>query len=162
MNCPKCGAPLRHQEGRGHLQCDFCASIQLLDRNGISSDGVVSLGEEVAECCPVCSGHLTKAVLDGVTVLFCHDCRGLLLANDAFAEIVQNRRARYDNAPITPPPFDPTELDRKIKCPHCHRHMDTYAYYGPGNVVIDGCPRCHLVWCDHGEVTVIEKAPGRR
>jgi Zn-finger nucleic acid-binding protein len=38
--------------------------------------------------------------------------------------------------------------------------MDVHPYYGPGNVVIDTCGKCGLVWLDHGEMAVIENAPG--
>lgn len=39
--------------------------------------------------------------------------------------------------------------------------MSTYPYCGPGNVVIDVCARCTLVWFDHGELGAIIRAPGR-
>jgi Zn-finger nucleic acid-binding protein len=39
--------------------------------------------------------------------------------------------------------------------------MDVHPYYGPGNVVIDSCSACDLIWLDHGELTQITDAPGR-
>jgi Zn-finger nucleic acid-binding protein len=39
--------------------------------------------------------------------------------------------------------------------------MDTHPYYGPGNVVIDNCGRCGLVWLDFGELDRIISAAGR-
>jgi Zn-finger nucleic acid-binding protein len=39
--------------------------------------------------------------------------------------------------------------------------MTTHPYYGPGNVVIDNCPACAVIWLDHGELTAIRDAPGR-
>ena len=39
--------------------------------------------------------------------------------------------------------------------------MDTHPYYGPGNVVIDSCDRCELVWLDFGELKQIVDAPGQ-
>jgi len=38
--------------------------------------------------------------------------------------------------------------------------MDVHPYYGPGNVVIDTCGQCYLVWLDHGELKQIADAPG--
>jgi Zn-finger nucleic acid-binding protein len=39
--------------------------------------------------------------------------------------------------------------------------MATHPYYGPGNVVIDTCTACDLVWLDFGELAQIVDAPGR-
>ena len=30
--------------------------------------------------------------------------------------------------------------------------MSTHPYYGPGNVIIDSCETCNLVWLDFGEL----------
>jgi Zn-finger nucleic acid-binding protein len=39
--------------------------------------------------------------------------------------------------------------------------MDVHPYYGPGNIVIDSCSACDLIWLDHGELQQITDAPGR-
>jgi hypothetical protein len=36
----------------------------------------------------------------------------------------------------------------------------THPYYGPGNVVLDSCESCELVWLDFGELKQIVDAPG--
>ena len=61
-----------------------------------------------------------------------------------------------------PVPLEPLELQRRVDCPRCHAPMDVHPYYGPGNTVIDSCRSCGLVWLDQGEITRIERAPGRR
>jgi Zn-finger nucleic acid-binding protein len=38
--------------------------------------------------------------------------------------------------------------------------MDRHPYLGPGNVVIDTCSTCDLIWLDHGELTEMVDAPG--
>ena len=52
--------------------------------------------------------------------------------------------------------------DSKIDCPQCHRRMDTHLYGGPGNVVIDSCEECSLIWLDRGELMHIVHAPDDR
>jgi Zn-finger nucleic acid-binding protein len=42
----------------------------------------------------------------------------------------------------------------------CAADMSTHPYYGPGNVVIDTCDACHVVWLDFGELRQIADAPG--
>ena len=39
--------------------------------------------------------------------------------------------------------------------------MITHPYFGPGNVVIDSCEHCELVWLDFGELQQIVDAPGK-
>ena len=46
-------------------------------------------------------------------------------------------------------------------CEQCRSGMDVHPYYGPGNVVIDSCSRCNLIWLDFGELKQITDAPGR-
>jgi Zn-finger nucleic acid-binding protein len=78
-----------------------------------------------------------------------------------FADAVTRRRARAAGAPVTPSPLDPRELDTRMPCPSCGERMDVHPYYGPGNVVIDSCSRCDLIWLDFGELAQITDAPGR-
>jgi Zn-finger nucleic acid-binding protein len=37
--------------------------------------------------------------------------------------------------------------------------MDTHFYAGPGNVIVDTCDDCSLLWLDRGELTRIVHAP---
>ena len=48
----------------------------------------------------------------------------------------------------------------RIVCPNCEGPMLTDWYYGPGNIVIDTCPACDLVWLDAGELRRVVDAPG--
>ena len=109
-----------------------------------------------------CRAPLVKALLDGAyAVEHCERCRGILLPRAAFAEAVTRRRARQSGAPAPPVPMDPRELKHVVVCPSCRSQMDVHPYYGPGNVVIDSCQRCDLIWLDFGELTQITEAGGR-
>jgi len=37
--------------------------------------------------------------------------------------------------------------------------MDTHLYGGPGNVIIDTCESCALMWLDYGELERMVRAP---
>jgi Zn-finger nucleic acid-binding protein len=37
--------------------------------------------------------------------------------------------------------------------------MDTHFYAGPGNVIVDSCGNCFLIWLDRGELMRIVHAP---
>jgi Zn-finger nucleic acid-binding protein len=61
---------------------------------------------------------------------------------------------------VEPLPVDRRELHRHLTCPKCRGRFETYPHLGPGNVVIDNCVRCDLIWLDFGELRAIEQAPG--
>jgi Zn-finger nucleic acid-binding protein len=63
---------------------------------------------------------------------------------------------------VPQPAADSSDLRRKIDCPRCHHRMDTHFYAGPGNVVIDSCENCCLIWLDRGELMHIVHAPAMR
>ena len=64
-----------------------------------------------------------------------------------------------DHSPAVQTPPDQGDLKRVIQCPRCNRRMDTHFYAGPGNVIVDTCDNCHLIWLDRGELTRIAHAP---
>ena len=83
------------------------------------------------------------------------------MARRTFAEVISRRRAWATGTPTEPVPIDRAELERRIVCPSCSGRMEVHPYYGPGNVVIDSCGVCDLVWLDFGELKQIVDAPGR-
>jgi Zn-finger nucleic acid-binding protein len=123
---------------------------------------VAPLGCPLEANCPTCGSTLVEGLMDDFRVGHCPDCRGVLLAGEDFAAIVRSRRASYRRADATPVPLEPLEFQRRVDCPRCQAPMDVHPYYGPGNTVIDSCRSCGLVWLDQGEITRIERAPGRR
>lgn len=159
MNCTNCGAAMKLVEGRGHFVCEYCKTMHVTDSAG--GDAVTVLGELSDQQCPVCHVNLISGVAGGFEVLYCHQCRGLLTTNGKFRDIVQTLRKSDATRDETPPPFDPSEYERQLDCPICHQPMEAHPYYGPGNVVIDTCGHCFVVWLDHGELGVLQRAPGK-
>jgi Zn-finger nucleic acid-binding protein len=121
----------------------------------------VTLGETGDVACPVCSTGLVTASVAEVRVLHCPKCRGVLAAQEAFSTMVKLLRAGARGEPDPVRPVSQEALQREIACPYCVRAMDTHPYYGPGNAVVDNCPRCAVIWLDHGELADIRDAPGR-
>ena len=155
MKCPECGAPLRLEEDKDYLVCDFCTSMHFPDPN---ADGVRVLGEPAQETCPVCQVPLVHAAVGGMRILYCERCRGMLLPMAVFVALVDTLRSAASHAVLHPP--DPRDLERKIRCPRCHQTMDTHPYAGPGAIVIDSCSQCQLDWLDYGELQRVLRAPG--
>ena len=57
------------------------------------------------------------------------------------------------------PPRTQQPDERTIRCPLGTHQMSSHVYGGPGNVVVDTCEVCHVVWLDPGELLRIALAP---
>jgi Zn-finger nucleic acid-binding protein len=145
---------------RRYYFCRYCGTFHFLDSP--ETDGIRVLELPTAPLpCVRCSGKLSVAQLDGThAVQYCTTCRGALMPRPTFADVVYTRRTWATGQPETPAPLDPVELQRVVKCPSCGTRMSTHPYYGPGNVIIDSCDTCNLVWLDVGELKQIADAPG--
>lgn len=147
-------------ERRRYYFCRYCGSFHFLDTP--ETDGVRILETPAApRPCPRCASALATAQLDGAhAIQCCVSCRGVLLSRPEFAEVVHTRRTWATGQPVPPAPLKREELERVITCPSCSGRMAAHPYYGPGNVIIDSCDRCDLVWLDWGELKQIADAPG--
>jgi Zn-finger nucleic acid-binding protein len=146
-------------ENKDYLRCEYCTYQYMPKPN---SDGVVVLEEPTFLGCPVCQVQLVTAALNGNQIWSCTRCRGMLLPMSLFADTIYYERRRRSRQPVKVPAVDvQKELQRKLLCPQCANPMHTHPYAGPGNVVIDNCPRCRLNWLDYKELHRIVTAPER-
>jgi Zn-finger nucleic acid-binding protein len=145
---------------RGYYVCGHCGTTSFPE--AISRDGIRILGPGDPEVrCSLCRLPFVRGMLDDhCQVDYCEKCRGLLLPRRAFAELVSRRRAWAENPSVTPVPANEAEFRRRIDCPKCGNRMTTDRYYGAGNVVMDRCAACDVVWLDYGELKQIVDAPG--
>ena len=159
MTCNNCGAAMRLENGKDYFTCDFCKNICVPEPD---ADGLRILGEAASLNCPICRLPLVHAAAGPCRLLACERCRGVLASMEMFVALVQHLRSQYDGPADAERPPEPTDLERKIRCPQCGDTFDTHFYAGPGNVVIDNCPRCGLNWLDHLELRRIVRAPDRQ
>ena len=146
--------------GRDYVYCPYCAAFAFPSALEDSADRVTPLADESDLSCPICKIELSVGAGEKQQVFFCAKCRGILLSSDDLMGIVRKRRAAHEGPPEEQRPLDQEQLKRQIVCPKCSKQMEVHPYYGPGAVVIDSCGRCKVVWMDHGELAVIERAPG--
>jgi Zn-finger nucleic acid-binding protein len=148
--------------GRNYLTCGYCHTFHFPTTVKDSADRITPLHEASDVACPMCSELLQAGALENIRIEYCSRCRGVLIANEQFGHVVRDRRRQFQGADQVPTPIDPVQFQRRLGCPRCGQSMDVHPYHGPGCVVIDTCSRCHLIWLDHGELSAIERAPGRR
>lgn len=160
MNCPHCGAPMTLYRERDYYHCEHCGSYHFPDQD---NQGLRVLGENPEGItCPHCRERLNLVTYaDFFRGYQCPNCRGLLFNRTTFREAIDFRRSRTKLAPEPFNTYDPSELERRTFCPVCERQMETFQYNGPGNIVIDTCHPCDLIWLDYGEIHKVVSAPGR-
>jgi Zn-finger nucleic acid-binding protein len=140
--------------------CWHCAHCDSLVCPEPAAEGLRVTGEP-GHGCPICRTPLKRATLDDRdAVEICERCKGILMARRVFAERLTARRREARTPSVVPTPVDRGELQRHIACPSCTETMLTDWYYGPGNIIIDTCPGCDLVWLDAGELRRAVDAPG--
>lgn len=158
-NCASCGAPLRIDRDRGILLCNHCGNQQELPW---IAERVV-LGSETTSLCPSCDAPLSASRLEGLPVLCCSRCFGMLIDMNRFAAVIDAVRVLEERPFSTLPPRRQNPNDRVVNCPRCHAPMLSHLYGGHGNIVIDTCERCQVNWLDSGELRRTAIAPdGRR
>lgn len=161
ISCQKCGGVSNVVAGQPYYRCQFCTS--LIQPVQVSTDRIHPTGQTLQSTCPCCSNALETGLMEDRQVLYCGQCLGLLMKNEDFGAIVHARAARRVGVdPAEPRPIDPASYERRVGCPSCSAKMDVHPYYGPGNVVVDTCYECGLIWLDHGEITRVEHASGGR
>jgi len=160
MNCPHCGAPMILYRERDYYYCDHCKSYHFPTQN---NEGLRVLGENPEGIhCPHCQVLLNLITFDDFFRGYqCPKCLGILYNRTTFREAIDFHRSRTKTPPEPFSAFDPGELNRETYCPSCGKKMDTFQYNGPGNIVIDTCHPCDLIWLDYGELHKVVNAPGR-
>lgn len=138
-------------------QCGHCSTLVCPEP---AADGVRVTGERGHDC-PVCHQALLRAVMDDrERIEICERCKGTFMPLRVFAETLTARRRAAQTPSVIPTPADRDDLHRRVDCPACSQPMITDWYYGPGNIVIDTCPACGVVWLDAGELGRAIDAPG--
>jgi Zn-finger nucleic acid-binding protein len=159
VNCPACGAPITLKPDTAGYKCDYCHAVFFPSEE---DDGVKVSAEQadpgLARACPLCGVPLVQAAIAKSSLLYCTQCHGLLMPMNVLPGLIEALRAGLDKPAVQTPP-DHADLKRTIQCPKCNRRMDTHFYAGPGNVILDSCGDCFLIWLDRGELMRIVHAP---
>jgi Zn-finger nucleic acid-binding protein len=131
------------------FSCEYCTWIYYPEE---TQDGIRATDIEENLECPLCHNPLVLAYVGKIKVSTCSRCRGILIEQPTFLRVIQYMRSKVKEPLLSPPPVRMEEVERKLHCPSCHMLMDTHPYAGPGNIIIDNCPRCNLNWMDHNEL----------
>jgi Zn-finger nucleic acid-binding protein len=159
MNCNNCGAPMKLVLDRQHFYCEYCASILYPQEN---EDGIRILDQESNTPCPVCDIPLVYGYIGNTQILTCQKCKGILFDMEIFLMVINYIRANSTDPVLTLPAVNLDEMKRAVSCPECGQRMSTHPYGGPGNLIVDNCIHCNLLWLDYKELERIFRAPAYR
>src|ERR1700736_1690856 len=112
----------------------------------------VQVGSETTNTCPSCQTMLSDGNIQNRSVLYCTKFRGMLVSIDKFLPLVEYLRAIWRSAGSNIEPRDDSDADRQLTCPLCYGTMSGHPYGGPGNVNIDSCEKCGVLWLDRHEL----------
>jgi Zn-finger nucleic acid-binding protein len=152
MDCKQCGAPMKIEAEKEFFHCEFCGSYDFPNPN---KDGIALLDEISPYHCPACNKTLVTAAFEDIHIFSCPNCRGNLINQSRMLPILNEALALNTMVKDQPLHQDRSELQRKYTCPSCQKKMDAYPYGGAGNITIQGCRQCELIWLDFGELTRI-------
>jgi Zn-finger nucleic acid-binding protein len=153
--CGKCGAPIAPVPGKNYFVCHYCGAYYFPEA---SRDSVKILGEPGTLTCPVCKIPLVTAVIEDFHVQACAQCRGVIINQDQLSFVIKSLRVTSNKIEDVLP-LNRADLAVQRVCQTCGRKMDTHAYEGGGNIVIDVCIHCGVVWFDYGEIYRIITSP---
>jgi len=149
---------MRADRDRGVFVCDYCESQATPP---VDDDGVLVLGP-AKEKCPICAAALSKGSLESFSLLYCERCRGMLIDMDDFQPLIAALRSHRDAPAAFLAPRSAADADRTLNCPRCGAAMDDHPYGGGGNVNVDTCEACDVIWLDGGELRKIASAADRQ
>jgi Zn-finger nucleic acid-binding protein len=140
---------------RNLMVCQYCRSEAVPP---IDEDGVQVVGE-TSKLCAGCGSKLSDGLVEAQPLLYCTQCHGMLISMEKFLPLVEHLRALRDRPAAFVPSPDRSSAGKELHCPLCGHLMDHHPYGGPGNVNIDSCEGCSVVWLDRGELRRIVVAP---
>jgi Zn-finger nucleic acid-binding protein len=143
------------EEGQAFFHCQYCGGYDFPEPN---QDGVALLDETSSFVCPICEGLLVSAVIKDIYIFSCPKCRGNLIKQSKMLPILREAKPQDPKNADSRDIQDKSELTRNAACPACHQKMAVYPYGGPGNIIIQGCEQCKLIWLDFGELSRIVRA----
>lgn len=160
-NCG-CGDAFTVAPGFSHSKCETCGDFWFPTSIENSEDAIVPQNRTTPFACPRCEIDLVVGKTGNTEVCFCQTCRGFVVDSESLGHLIAFRRASYKGPDDVPTPANFRDLDVRATCPACFAYLDAHHYFGPGNIVIDTCMQCKLAWLDHGELSKIIRASGKR
>jgi Zn-finger nucleic acid-binding protein len=140
------------EEGQNLFHCEYCGGYDFPEPN---QDGVALLDELSSFPCPMCGHSLVSAAIKDVRILSCPNCRGNLIDQSKMLPILSHAKSLDATNEAFLSASNKAELTQTALCPSCRKMMNTYPYGGPGNIIIQGCDECRLIWLDFGELSKI-------
>ena len=152
MKCIYCAAPLP-QKG---LNCSYCNRLNPLNAKLFEDEKK----EESTHLCPCCNLNLEELQTSNVSLKYCKECDGILIAEEEFEKLIAykvdptSKLNPYYLRFIQDHPRDNRKKSQVHPCPICQETMAVVNYKKQSGVIIDICEE-HGIWLDGGELQQI-------
>jgi len=151
VNCKNCAGTLEIVPNRDYYKCSYCDSLHFPKEN---SENIKIFNQKKKRFCPKCKESLNLASIHNIKILHCEKCRGNLIRAKTMNYILSELKTK--NPHLGPIKSNvETCPNRNLNCPFCRSKMDSHPYHGQGNVSIDSCGKCYVIWFDYGELSSI-------
>ena len=152
MRCIYCSAPLPKKG----LNCSYCNKLNPLNAKLLESAKKL----DSKHLCPCCNLKLEKLQTAFVTLEYCKECDGVLIAEDEFEKLITykvNPQSKFNPHYlrfIQDHPRDNRKKPQFHPCPICQKSMAVVNYKKQSGIIIDICEE-HGIWLDGGELRQI-------
>lgn len=138
---------------RDYFFCRYCGTYHFLHEN---EDGVKLTGIKDVAKCPECDENLHLGIISKEPILHCEKCRGNLVKTKSVNIILKDNAIRKLALPSNKQlALDHGDRPKQHKCPGCHQAMDSHPFHGTGNIYVESCGKCLLVWFDYKEILLL-------
>jgi len=109
--------------------------------------------------CPKCEGEFSTRYVKDVQVEECDQCHGVWFDTNELEKATRevDRDLHWMEFDLWKNQDQVDVSQGSLMCPRCHIPMANVKY-GPTEVVVDTCTRCHGIWLDKGEFEQIINA----
>jgi Zn-finger nucleic acid-binding protein len=145
--------------GKGMFLCNYCGSEAVPP---MDDDGVQILSGTALPCPTCIQSRLADALMERQPLQYCPQCRGMLISLERFLPLVETLRGCQDRPAAYLSPRTNRDAGRTLACPLCEHAMQNHPYGGGGNVHIETCEACSMIWLDASELRRIVVAPDPR
>jgi Zn-finger nucleic acid-binding protein len=109
--------------------------------------------------CPRCETPMQTIQMDDVEVEHCSSCGGICLDYGELDELAEGMTGSLEYSTITDDRLETKDGQLVIACPKCavSPAMRKIEFLGVGDIVLDRCDSCGVLWLDKNELDQINQ-----
>ena len=109
--------------------------------------------------CPRCETAMTVIQMEGVEIEHCENCGGICLDYGELDMVADDMTGSLEYSTLTDDKLETNDGRLLIACPKCavSPAMRKIEFLGVGDIVLDRCDSCGVIWLDKDELDQINQ-----